>query len=118
MTQTSIEKPTNTEDLVFSNNFNNKLDCKAFTTFRMHNPRKYMSGKNLNIVLKDEYLGKALILEVKTIKLADVNRYISYIDTGYDRDEFVKMVMTMYKNMVSDFKTQDWDFILLLKIDK
>lgn len=28
--------------LNFSKNWNNKLDCKVFTTLRLHNPNKYL----------------------------------------------------------------------------
>lgn len=31
--------------IAFSNNWNNKLDCLAFTTIRLYNPGKYVKGR-------------------------------------------------------------------------
>ena len=107
--------------LKFAGNWNKKLDCKYFTSFRLHNKSKYAEGVMFDILIKDQghytWIFNAVIVELRTFKLSQVNNFITTLDAGYEVDDFIKMVKTMYKNIVKDFDTQLWDFILLKKID-
>ena len=108
------------EIIKFSTNWNNKLNCTAFTTFRLHNPSKYIGGNIYDIHLKSGESYKsiciAVIKEIKTLQLYQVDNFISLIDTGYDQIVFISMLMVMYKNKNIDFSTQKWDHILLSKV--
>jgi CRISPR/Cas system CSM-associated protein Csm2 small subunit len=102
---------TNLEVIDFSYNWNNKLNCKAFTTFRLHS-NKYGVGRIYEVQLKSETLGTATLQNKKTIKLNQINDYISYLDTGYNVDEMKNIVRKMYKNSNINCETQLFDFCL------
>lgn len=104
------------EQLSFSYNWNNKLSCTAFTTFRPHNPRKYVAGKLLSVLLQGKYLKDVEVKQVKTMKLHQVNEFIARLDTTYGVEEFKNMVKTMYKNKGIDFENGDWDLVLCVEI--
>ncbi|MCA0231535.1 MAG: hypothetical protein LCH91_13770 [Bacteroidetes bacterium] len=109
---------TEFEQLPFNENWNNKLSCPSFTTFRLQNARKYRVGNKLSILLKGKFLKDVEVIDVRTVKLYAVNEFVARLDTGYSRDEFIGLVTTMYKNKGIDFKTADWDLILLRTIEK
>ena len=106
------------EQLSFSYNWNNKLSCNCFTTFRPHNPRKYVVGRKLSVMIQEKNLKDIEIKAIKTMKLSQVNEFIARLDTGYSVDDFCKMVQTMYKNKGIDFETADWDLILCVEIEQ
>lgn len=109
---------TEFEQLSFKENWNNKLSCPSFTTFRLHNSRKYRVGNKLSILLKGKFLKDVEVIEVRKVKLYSVNEFVAQLDTGYSRDEFIALVTNMYKNKGIDFKTADWDLVLLRTIEK
>lgn len=103
-----------TEKIVFSYNWNNKLNCKAYTTFCLYNG-KYQIGKTYQIFLKDQHLYNAVIEDIKVLKLDQVNSFIAYIDTGYSVEEFKNIVKKMYGTKA---ETSLFCLILLKKIEK
>ncbi|WP_266362080.1 ASCH domain-containing protein [Tellurirhabdus rosea] len=100
------------DELSFATNWNQKLDCNCFTTFRLHNP-KYQPGKVFSITLKKKPYKKARVLEKKTVTLAQVNEFMARVDTGYSRQGFIDIVQKMYITQNLDWNTQTFDFILL-----
>ena len=101
------------EKISFSHNWNNKLHNKAFTTFRLHNPKKYQIGRYYQIELKGDVLGVAEMMHISTGRLHKINEYASYLDTGYSPDEMIKIIKTMYKNKNIDWDNQQWGWCLL-----
>lgn len=108
--------------LTFSYNWNKKLENHAFTTVRLWNPDKYFQGAVLKVVLNNssgeiarEY-GEAAIVSVKKITLDRVNEFIAFLDSGYDVEEFKKIITTMYKGKKIDWKNQDLALVLLVKL--
>jgi len=83
----------------FSYNWNNKLNCNVFTTFRIKN-EKYQVRNIYEIYLKEKYLFDAEIVSIKELKLDEVDDYISYLDTGYSVNEFKKIMKKMYREKV------------------
>lgn len=83
----------------FSYNWNNKLENKAFTTIRIHNPKKYIQGKAFNIELNETAKGVAILQEKRTIKPDQLNDFICYLDTGYNSRETLQILERMYKNL-------------------
>lgn len=84
----------------FSYNWNNKLDCKAFTTLRLRST-KYVPGTLYDVYLEKKgsnaiYLGKARCEKVKTLMLEDINEFISFLDTGYNVADCKRIVRRMY----------------------
>lgn len=102
------------DEIKFSYNWNNKLDCKAFTTIRIENPNKYKVGHLYYIKLKEEHKGNAACVAIKSFFLKDLNDFIAHLDTGYDRFECEKIIRRMYPNV--DFNSVRLYLILLKQI--
>lgn len=100
------------EQISFSENWNNKLSCTVFTTLRLHSP-KYYVGAKFEIMLKSKHLKFAQVVQVKVLKLSEINEYIGGLDTGYSAKETQELIKTMYSKYNLDWKTQSLDFILL-----
>lgn len=103
-------------DLIFTYNWNNKLQNKAFTTIRLRNDKKYEIGKEFSIQLQpkgkpSETLGIAKIIDVKHFTLEKLNNFIAHIDTGYSKEECEKIILRMYPKV--DFKKTELSLILL-----
>jgi len=95
----------------FSYNWNNKIDCKAFTTLRLSNRNKYKIGELYQIYLKKTFVKNGIIVDIKVLSLNEINDYIAFLDTGYNRDECLTIIKRMYKNV--DFSKTKLDFILI-----
>ena len=98
----------------FSYNWNNKLNCTAFTTIRLHNPIKYKVNQEYIIELdgkKKQY--SAIVKSISIFKLKQLNEFMAHIDTGYSMNETKEILMKMYKNKSIDWDHQRLDLILL-----
>lgn len=98
--------------ITFSTNWNNKLDCKAFTTLRLRNDSKYVPGQTYSIYHKDSYWGKAVIRSISHFYLKDLNNFIAYLDTGYSKEECAAIIQKMYPKV--DFANKQLSLILLV----
>ena len=98
--------------LKFSYNWNNKLNCKAFTTIRLHSPHQYRVGKRFTIDLKGEFKGEAEIKAIRTIEGEQLNEFTCFIDTGYSRLETLEILRRMYGTI--DIERAMFDFCLLV----
>jgi hypothetical protein len=91
-------------EIVFTYNWNKKLDCRCFTSIRLSD--RYKVGDKYKIVLKpgrklsgDMVIkGIAEILEIKQFYLVQLNTFIAYLDTGYSIAECRKIIERMYPN--------------------
>lgn len=102
------------ERVEFTQNWNGKLNCNAFTTMQLHNPVKYCVGAVKQIYLKGVWKGDAKILDVRCIHLSDINLFISYLDTGLSPEDCRQMLRNMYKNRPGiNWETQLIDLCLL-----
>jgi len=102
------------ETLKFSTNWNNKLNCNAFTTLRLRNDNKYYPGAKVNIWLGNTLKGKGTILGVSLYTLDKINEYVARIDTGYSAEECRKIILQMYKNKPTiNWETQQLAFCLI-----
>ncbi|WP_299012027.1 hypothetical protein [uncultured Polaribacter sp.] len=95
----------------FSANWNNKLDCMAFTTIRLRNSNKYQIGKEYKIILKKNFKKNARIEAIKTIYFNQINEFIAHLDTGYSAHETKNIIKKMYSKV--NLETQPFSFILL-----
>jgi hypothetical protein len=102
------------ETIKFSQNWNNKLSNKAFTTLRLHNPNKYRRGQYYKIESGGQLRGIAGIKEIRTFRLASLNDFVSYLDTGYSTAETKQLLQRMYKAKNINWDTQLLDFCLLV----
>ncbi|MDD4992153.1 MAG: hypothetical protein PHR83_07980 [Paludibacter sp.] len=101
-----------TDKIQFSYNWNNKLQNKAFTTIRLHNPNKYKVGNVYEIEINDNPKGTATLQDVRVLRIDQLNDFICYLDTGYNREQTINMLQRMYKNI--NLKTALFDFLLLV----
>ncbi len=101
-------------ELPFSYNWNNKLDCKSFTTLRLKNRKRFEIGRKYKITLKKAFKKHAEIVGIKTLLLKDISDYIAYLDTGYSKEECQSIIRKMYPH--KNFEHQELDFILLKTI--
>lgn len=86
----------------FSYNWNNKLDCKCFTTLRLSNHNKYRTGLEYEVHLKNQRIKNARIVEIKVFTLDKINEFISRIDTGYSKEETIKIINRMYPDTINN----------------
>ena len=101
--------------LNFSHNWNNKLDCKAFTTLRISN--KFELEETIQIKLKGKPIEGVFQCKDKRIfKLDDINEFIARLDTGYSASECKEILKKMYKNKNIDWSKQDIFFYLIVKL--
>lgn len=98
------------QTIKFSTNWNNKLNCTAFTTLRPANPGKYAVGDKYEIECPKKIASfTAEIMAITIVKLDTLNPFISYLDTGYSVDEVKEILHKMYKGKVEKF------YLILLK---
>jgi hypothetical protein len=107
------------QTLEFSDNYNNKLNCKAFTTLRLRNDRKYYPGAKFRIQLKGTYKGTAIVKAVSHFNIDRINDYIAFLDTGSSAQECRQIIKNFYKKSVTiNWDRQDIAFILLVFEEK
>ena len=83
------------DEISFVHNWNNKLSCEAFSTFRPDS-NKYQIGKIYTITLKGKKLFKAQCIDLRTLTLDKVNEFTARIDTGYSLPEFITLMKRFY----------------------
>ncbi|MDH8700842.1 hypothetical protein M2138_000176 [Dysgonomonadaceae bacterium PH5-43] len=101
------------EYLDFSNNWNNKLNCDAFSTLRLRNDKKYFIGAEKSIILKGTLKGQATIVGISYFTIDKINESIARLDTGYSAEKCRDIIKTMYKNKRIDWSTQQLAFCIL-----
>jgi hypothetical protein len=97
----------------FSYNWNNKLDCLAFSTIRIYNPNIHFTGNRVEPILKGISKGPATIMDVKPFLLEKLSPFIAYLDTGYSVEECRGIILRMYPKI--DFKVKQLALILIVK---
>lgn len=90
--------------LAFSSNWNNKLNCYSFTSFRLQGT-KYQRGTLFDVYLNDKFLGVAICNYAEQMGLSAINPRISFLDTGYSPDTMRGIIRQMYKNSTLDVET-------------
>jgi len=98
--------------LDFSYNWNNKLNCKSFTTVRLS------KGINIDDKVLVKFKGKAIMvaqcLSKKVIFQSSFNEEMARIDTGYRLGEFNAVFSKMYPN--ADFTKTPFVWYLFQKL--
>ena len=99
----------------FTTNWNNKLYCDHYTTIRLASPY-YQVGRFYDIELRKECLHTARIIDIRFLKLENINTFISYIDAGLSVEDFKTLMNRFYKD--KDWSTQRLIMILLEKVER
>ena len=101
--------------LNFVTNWNNKLKCDAFTTFRIYEKWKFKVGEKWEIRLRGTRQFDALVVDVKVMRLDQVNEFIAHLDTGYNKKEFEGIINRMYGRK-HDTRTLHFALVLFKKV--
>lgn len=102
------------QDLSFTDNWNNKLNCSCFSTIRLHNPKKYYVGCKMKVTLKGQLKPNPAIVKTVTIfRIDHLTEGMALLDTGYSKAETIKIIEKMYKNKVPNLSQQLFDFVIL-----
>lgn len=94
----------------FTTNWNNKLSCRAFTTLRLHNPTKYVVGREFSILLNGRKMGNATLVTKYILKISQLNNYICYLDMGYNLQQTIGIIKKMYPSI--NLETARFDLCL------
>lgn len=105
---------TANQTIGFSTNWNQKLDARFFTTIRISNPAKYYRGNVLSVKFKEKTFS-VIVETVETKKISEFTDLQLSLDTGYPKDEAVKILMNMYPTL--NFETAKFDYVLLRKFE-
>lgn len=104
--------------LHFSDNFNNKLDCKSFSTVRLFNSDKYIMLDLFEITLKGKkdkprfIKGIARLQYVTKFKLDKVTPGMSFLDANMGVLDFQLLMVDLYKNKRINFKKDFLSFLV------
>lgn len=85
--------------LEFSFNWNNKLDCKYFTTLRLSG--RFEVGNWVDIWLKHIYKGRGVVVDKRQLKVSQLNQFICGLDTGYSVQETIGILSKMYPEKIA-----------------
>ena len=89
----------------FSTNWNNKLDCKVFTTIRKE---CYVNiGEVIDIKLKQSAtvvttIGRAKVLAIEKMRACDIPVQTICTDVGYPYDESLKVLVSMLGSLETE----------------
>lgn len=104
--------------IIFTYNWNNKLNCKAFTSIRVSDA--YQVGEQYKVLLKNgkdiHAMGVAQVIAVKTFWLHELNDFISHLDTGYSVDQCQQIIHRMHPKV--DFDETKLRLLLFRYISK
>ncbi len=96
----------------FKTNWNKKLNCKCFTSIRLHNPQKCFISEVFAVILNNRVIGYAKLRQVKTIGINEITDYMAMLDTGYNAAKTREIIYQMYKHKAINWKTQKLDYCL------
>lgn len=113
------------EQLKFSYNWNNKLNCHYYTTIRLSSP-KYHKEQIIDVQLKGQHLHQGKIIEIRVIGIDQINEFIGGLDTGYGAEETKNILKKMYKQATDSttlfalmlIRNEDWWQAHLRKMEK
>lgn len=103
-------------NLIFTTNWNNKLDCTYFTTLRIQS-EKYEPGLLCDIYFKGKVIKKAAIVDIVNFYLKDIPSYSAMLDIGYSKEETISLILKIYKKYNIDFDKKKMSLIMLKTIE-
>lgn len=102
-------------EIRFSRNWNNKLSCDYFTTYRLKSD-KFHIGETFRIILGSKLLFYADVVEIEDTFLDKVPDMETMIDAGMSAADFRNMLMTMYKSYNIDWSRRAISRILFKRL--
>jgi hypothetical protein len=80
-----------TRTIKFNQNWNEKLNCRAFTTIRAP-AEGHQVGNNYRVLLKGQKLGVAEVKSIRQFRLHELTDGCALLDTGYLADQAISLV--------------------------
>lgn len=103
--------------IIFSTNWNNKLDNKVFSTIRLQNTHKYKLQEIYEIIDKSQNKTfQAVCVYIHHFQLQNLPEGTAWLDTGYSRAETIRIIERMYKHKDVNVHQSMFSLILLKKI--
>lgn len=102
---------SNNKTLEFSHNWNNKLQCTAFTTLRLSD--RFQIGDKVDIYLKHRRLGTGVVTGKIPTTFHAITDGVAYIDTGYPALKCREILQTMYKSIVFTALTRVYLYVVV-----
>ena len=109
---------TNSNQVVFSCNWNFKLNCNIFTTIRKCNDfnlAKYQKGRLMHVMLKDQDLGEVIIQNVWRVKFGKIPQFVVEQDTGYSYENAIGIFENLMHKTANELLESDVLLILFRK---
>ena len=89
----------------FNENYNNKLNCKFFTTVRLLNYEKYKTGWAYNIWLKGNFYRTVQCVEIRVIDYSNFDRFLMMLDLGLTLAESKAKLIELYPILLKEPNT-------------
>ena len=106
------------KDLIFDFNYNNKLNCNAFTAIQPKDP-SIKVGDEFKIILKPINApivkGVARVQSVRHFKFEQLNEFMAFIETGYSLDQTTKIFQR--KHAKENIYEMEFSIILFVYIN-
>lgn len=109
------------QDIKFTQNWNNKLQCNYFTTIRSFNPSKYQLYTKFNVLLKRgnnwEKIGTVEVVNIRNLRAIDLQANECYCDTGYNKEQTLNIFQKMYSRRSQTYvRTAQMSIITLKQV--
>ena len=85
------------QDLKFSSNWNNKLECNSFIRMRPFRADRYLMGEFIRVFLNGKFLFNAEIVHFYPLNLSQISETLAHVDTGYNAADCCDIIRKMYK---------------------
>ena len=107
--------------LTFTTNWNNKLQCKCYSTIRLRNDQRFYVGATFQVSQKNskgEIINEhtAIVRTCRILLLKDISNAQALIDTGYDADACRAIITKMYQKQQFDWNKQELVFMVLERL--
>lgn len=90
-------------NITFKTNWNNKLDCKAFSMIRLDGTFEVL--QKVRIVRDGHKTRNADVVAKFKTTLDQLTDYICFLDSGYSAQEMKRIMMTMHQKSV---RPEEW----------
>ena len=112
-----MKKQTPPDHLSFERDWNKKLKCDYFPTYRVHSP-KYELGNVLKVHLKGAYLFDAAVVQNTPMPLNRVTDMVAYLDAAMDAAAFRQTVYRLYghKWTMEQIDQANFCWVLLMRL--
>lgn len=100
----------------FKENWNGKLNCNAFTTLRID--ARFQVGQKYAFSHKGKIKGFVVVMAKRHLLITELNDWITYLDTGYNKADCIQLIKTMYKNMNINWSQRHLVWYLLKTVEQ